>query len=87
MSALRVWQACLQLSDREGAEMLGLEPKEFARQKATRLSRQSALLAVLTALYRPDMAAIAATATALAGAPAPRSAVDPPCGSSASDWS
>jgi len=37
----------------------------FCRQKATRASRQTALLAVLIALFQPDMGKIAAAAAAL----------------------
>jgi hypothetical protein len=65
MNVLAVWQAHRGLSDRAAAAELGLELKEFARQKATKPSRQTCLLATLIALYQPDMAKIAATAAAL----------------------
>jgi hypothetical protein len=65
MSALTRWQALLGLADSEAAQQLGLELREYCRQKATRPSRQTALLAILIALFKPDMAAIAATAATL----------------------
>lgn len=65
MTALAKWQAFRGLSDGEAAARLGLELKEFARQKATRASRQTCLIAILLALFEPDMAKIAAAAAAL----------------------
>jgi hypothetical protein len=65
VSALARFQALQGLTDRETAEQLGLELKEYCRQRATRPSRQTALLAILIALFQPDMKAIAATATTL----------------------
>lgn len=74
MTALAKWQTFRGLSDCAAAAELGLELKEFARQKATRASRQTCLIAILVALHEPDMAKIAATAAALdrraAGSPA-----------------
>lgn len=62
MSALARFQALQGLTDRETAELLGLELKEFARQKPSRPSRQTALLCILITVFRPNMELIAATA-------------------------
>jgi hypothetical protein len=70
VTALAKWQALRGLSDREAAAELGLELKEYCRQRATRPSRQTALLALLIALFKPDMAKIAATAAVLDRPPA-----------------
>jgi len=84
MTMLEVWQTHYGYTDREAAERLGLEFKEFARQKATKPSRQSCLIAILITMYQPDMAAIAAAAAVLARPPAkPEEAGPDLC----SDWS
>jgi hypothetical protein len=71
MSALATWQRFQGVDDHEAAEQLGLEVREFFRQRATRASRQTALLAVLIALFQPDTGKIAAAAAALDRRPAP----------------
>jgi hypothetical protein len=65
MSALAAWQRFQGIDDHEAAQQLGLDLGEFCRQKATRASRQTALLAVLIALFQPDMGKIVAAAVAL----------------------
>jgi hypothetical protein len=67
---LDVWQTHYGYTDRQAAERLGLELKEFCRQKATKPSRQTCLLAILITMYQPDMAEIAAAAAALDRPPA-----------------
>jgi hypothetical protein len=46
MSALARWQVLHHLTDHEAADQLGLEIKEYCRQRATRPSRHTALLAI-----------------------------------------
>jgi hypothetical protein len=58
MTALQRWQQLLGFSDEQVAQHLGLEVREFARQRATRPSRQTALIAWLITLYRPDLSKI-----------------------------
>jgi len=69
MTALAVWQEHYGFSDAEAARQLGLNPSEFLRQRSTRPSRQTSLLALLVAIYKPDMAAIAEAAAELARPP------------------
>jgi hypothetical protein len=56
VSALANWQKLHGVDDHEAARQLGLEAHEYCRQKATRPSRQTALLA----LFETDMGKIAA---------------------------
>ena len=70
MSALQRWQQLLGFSDDQAAQHLGLELREYARQRATRPSRQTALIACLVAVYRPDLTKIRAALADLARPPA-----------------
>jgi hypothetical protein len=56
--ALARWQRLPRFSDQQAAQHVGLELREYCRQRATRPSRQTALLAVLVSLYRPDLTKI-----------------------------
>ena len=69
MSALQRWQDIHGFSDDEAAQHLGLSLGEFRRQRVVGASRQTTLLAILVALYRPDMAKLAATAASLTRLP------------------
>jgi hypothetical protein len=55
---LRRWQDCLGFSDEEAAQHVALEVSEYRRQRATRPSRQTALLAVLVTVYKPNLTKI-----------------------------
>jgi hypothetical protein len=70
MTMLDVWQTHYGYTDRQAADLLALSPSEFARQRATKPSRQTCLIAILITMYRPDMAAIAKAAAALDRPPA-----------------
>jgi len=69
MSVLIVWQTHHGYTDRQAAEVLGLEPREFSRQKATRPSRQTSLLCILSTMFKRDLAAIGEAAATLARPP------------------
>lgn len=74
-SPLARWQAHHRLSDAEAAQRLGLEVREFSRQKAGRCSRQSALLAIHSSVYGPlSLDEMTAAVAAFARAPAPPTA-------------
>ncbi len=70
MTILQRWQAVLGFSDDQAALHLGLELHEYRRQRATRPSRQTALVACLVAVYRPDLTKIRQALAALARPPA-----------------
>jgi hypothetical protein len=74
MTMLEVWQAHYGYTDRQAAERLALPLGEFLRQRGTKPSRQTYLIAILT-MYQPDMAAIAKAAAEL-GRPPARSSED-----------
>jgi hypothetical protein len=65
MTSLTRWQKLLALDDCGAARQLGLELEEFYRQRAEGASPQSALLAVMIALYRPPMGSILAAASTI----------------------
>jgi hypothetical protein len=75
MTMLEVWQAHYGYSDRQAAERLALPLGEFLRQRGTKPSRQTCLIAILITMYQPDMAAIAKAAAEL-GRPPARSSED-----------
>jgi hypothetical protein len=69
-SPLARWQAYQQLSDAQAAQRLGLEVREFCREKAGRCSRQSALLAIYSSVYGPlSLDEMTAAVAAFAGRP------------------
>jgi hypothetical protein len=70
MSALLRWQQLQGFSDDQAAQHVGLELREYCRQRATRPSRQTALLAVLVAVYKPDLTKIREALADLARPPA-----------------
>jgi hypothetical protein len=70
MSALLRWQQLQGFSDDQAAQHVGLELREYCRQRATRPSRQTALLAVLVAVYKPDLTKIREVLADLARPPA-----------------
>jgi hypothetical protein len=82
-NALLRWQQLLGFSDHQAAQHVGLELGEYRRQRATRPSRQTALIACLIALYRPDLSKIHQALADLARPPA-RSEEVPDL---SSDWS
>jgi hypothetical protein len=57
-NALLRWQQLLGFDDDQAALHVGLEPSEFRRQRSTRPSRQTALIACLVAVYKPDLTKI-----------------------------
>lgn len=76
MSALARFEALQGLTDRETAELLGLELGQYRRQRTVGASRQTALLAILIALFQPNMELIAATAATLDRRPSPSTCPD-----------
>jgi hypothetical protein len=64
------WQQFMRFDDSQAARQLALELGEYRRQRATKPSRQTARLAVLIALYNPDIEAITAAAANLDRLPA-----------------
>jgi len=76
VSALARFEALQGLTDRETAELLGLELGQYRRQRTVGASRQTALLAILIALFQPNMELIAATAATLDRRPSPSTCPD-----------
>jgi hypothetical protein len=81
---LIVWQGFMGFNDSQAADALALSLGEYRRQLAMRSSRQTLRLAVLLALYNPDLEAITSAAANLDRIPAPPE--DPPADLS-SQWS
>jgi hypothetical protein len=61
-STLVQWQQIHGRSDRTAAELLGLRLGEYRRQRATRPSRQTAVIAAVLAVYGLDFAKLADSA-------------------------
>jgi len=66
MSVLQRWQQLHGFSDDVAAQHLGLALGEFRRQRVVGPSRQTALIAVLVSVYRPDLTKIRAALADLA---------------------
>jgi hypothetical protein len=56
------------LGDRAAAELLGLRLREYLRQRATRPSRQTAIIAVVLTVYGLDFANLPSDHSAANGA-------------------
>jgi hypothetical protein len=69
-NALLRWQQLLAFSDEPAALHLALPLGEFRRQRSTGPSRQTALIACLVALYKPDLTKIHQALADLARPPA-----------------
>jgi hypothetical protein len=70
MSVLQRWQQLHGFSDDVAAQHLGLALGEFRRQRVVGPSRQTALIAVLVSVYRPDLTKIRSALADLARPPA-----------------